>query len=145
MNADESADPSQPTFFDSNVLIYTDDAWAPKKRKQALALLTEHQRRGTAVYSVQVLQEYFSATTRKLGVDAALAQQKVEVLARERIVRLNEYDVIAAIELHRLRRISFWDALIVHAARLANCSVLYSEDMIGGGQIGNVRIFNPFV
>ncbi len=95
-------------------------------------------------HSVQVLQEYFVVATRKLGVDAALAQQKVEVLARERVVRLDAQDVVAAIELHRLRVISFWDALIVHAARLANCAVIYSEDMIGGGQIGNVRVVNPF-
>lgn len=131
-------------FFDSNILVYTDDASFPKKRRVALDLLEQHQGQGTAVYSVQVLQEYFSVATRKLGVDANIAQRKVEILARGTIVRLTELDVIAAIELHRLRQIGFWDALIVHSARTASCRTLFSEDPLGGGQIGNLRVVNPF-
>jgi len=135
---------SDLVFFDSNVLVYTDDTSAPKKRRRALDLLEQHQAQRTAVFSVQVLQEYFSVATRKLGVEASLAQRKVEVLARGLIVRLTEHDVIAAIELHRLRQIGFWDALIVHAARAANCRTLFSEDLLGGGQIGSLRVVNPF-
>ncbi len=44
------------------------------------------------------------------------AQAKVEILERGKVVRFTEHDVIAAIELHRLGPISFWDAMIVHAA-----------------------------
>ena len=40
--------------------------------------------------------------------------------------------MIAAIELHRLTQISFWDALIVHAARSAGAAVLYTEDLQPG-------------
>jgi predicted nucleic acid-binding protein len=57
---------------------------------------------------------------------------------------LNESDLIAAIELHRLNHIAFWDALIVHAARSAGCALLYSEDELGGGRIGDLRVVNPF-
>jgi predicted nucleic acid-binding protein len=53
-------------------------------------------------------------------------------------------DIISAIELHRLIRISFWDALIVHAARLAKVAVLYSEDLQPGAVLGGVRVVNPF-
>jgi predicted nucleic acid-binding protein len=56
-----------------------------------------------------------------------------------------EDDVIAAIELHRLHRISFWDAMIVHAARLAATDVIYSEDMQHGAMLAGVRIENPFL
>ena len=52
--------------------------------------------------------------------------------------------MIAAIELHRLRQISFWDALIVHAARCAGAAVLYSEDLQSGAVLGGVRMVNPF-
>jgi len=54
-------------FFDTNVLVYADDASSPEKRERAIALFAEHLRRGTAVVSLQVLQEYFAAATRKLG------------------------------------------------------------------------------
>ncbi len=41
--------------------------------------------------------------------------------------------------------ISFWDAMIVHAARSAGCSVLYTEDLQHDAVLGGVRIVNPFV
>ena len=131
-------------FFDTNVLVYADDTSAPEKQNRAIALLAEHLRRGTAVVSLQVLQEYFVAATRKLGVAPEVAQRKVEILARARVVRFEPGDVIAAIELHRLAGISFWDALIVHAARSAGVRALYSEDLQPGAVLGGVRVVNPF-
>jgi predicted nucleic acid-binding protein len=91
------------------------------------------------------MQEYFAAVTRKLGVDPELAQRKVQLLARGAVVRFAEDDVIAAIELHRLTRISFWDAMIVHAARLAGAAILYTEDLQHGSALGGVSIVNPFL
>jgi len=132
-------------FFDTNVLVYADDASSPEKQERSIALFAEHLRRGTAVVSLQVLQEYFAAATRKLGVAPEMAQRKVEILARGRVVRFEASDVIAAIELHRLMQISFWDALIVHAARLAGVAVLYTEDLQPGAVLGGVRVVNPFV
>jgi predicted nucleic acid-binding protein len=131
-------------FFDTNVLVYADDAGSPKKRDRAITLFTEHLGRGTAVVSLQVLQEYFVAATQKLRVAPEMAQRKVEILARGRVVRFQASDVIAAIELHRLTQISFWDALIVHAARSAGAAVLYSEDLQPGAVLGGVRVVNPF-
>jgi predicted nucleic acid-binding protein len=95
--------------------------------------------------SLQVLQEYFVAVTRKLGVAPEMAQRKVEILARGRVVRFEASDVIAAIELHRLTQISLWDALIVHAARSAGAAVLFTEDLQSGAVLGGVRVVNPFV
>ena len=132
-------------FFDTNILVYAEDAAAPAKREKAIALFRDHLRHGTAVLSLQVLQEYFSAATRKLRVAPETAQRKVEILARARIVRFEASDIIAAIELHRLTQISFWDALIVHAARLAGVAVLYSEDLQHGSAVAGVRVMNPFL
>jgi predicted nucleic acid-binding protein len=131
-------------FLDTNILVYADDTADPVKQARAISLIAEHQRADSLVISLQVLQEYFATVTRKLKVDAAIAQSKVEILARGRIVRFTESDVIAAIELHRLARISFWDAMIVHAARAVNAAVLYSEDLAHGSSIAGVPIRNPF-
>lgn len=132
-------------FFDTNVLLYADDSSSPDKQEKAIALFSLHRRLNTVVLSLQVLQEYFSAATRKLGLPPETAQQKVEILARARIVRFEANDVIAAIELHRLSRISFWDALIVHAARISGAAVLYSEDFQHGATLVGVRVINPFI
>lgn len=104
-----------------------------------------HQRSGQFVVSLQVMQEYYFAVTRKLRVDPEVAQRKVQLLARSRVVRLQPEDVLAAIELHRLKQISFWDALVVHAARLCGAKILYSEDLQHGAVIGGVPIVNPFL
>jgi predicted nucleic acid-binding protein len=135
---------SQLAFFDTNVLAYADDEDCPEKQAKAEELFYEHLRSGTAILSTQVLQEYFVVATKKLGVEPETAQRKIELFGSCTVVRPDVSDVIAAIELHRLRRISFWDALIVHAARLAGANVLFSEDMPVGTTIGGVRIVNPF-
>ena len=132
-------------FFDTNILVYADDALSPEKYARAIELYADYRERDAAVISLQVLQEYYATVTRKLGFDPALAQQKVEMLARGKVVRFESRDVIAAIELHRLTRISFWDAMIVHAARLAGASVLYTEDLQHGSVLGGVPVVNPFL
>ena len=132
-------------FFDTNVRVYADDSSSPDKQKKAIVLFKQHRRSNTAVLSLQVLQEYFSAATQKMGLPPEFAQQKVEILARARIIRFEAHDVIAAIELHRLSRISFWDALIVHAARIGGAAVLYSENFQHGATLVGVRVINPFI
>jgi predicted nucleic acid-binding protein len=132
------------TFFDTNVLLYADDESEPVKKERATALLAEHLNNRTAVFSVQVLQEYFNGAVRKLHVPADVAQKKVEIFARAHVVRFDPSDVIAAIELFRLNKISFWDALIVHAARMAGVSAIFSEDLQSGGTIAGIKICNPF-
>jgi predicted nucleic acid-binding protein len=131
-------------FFDTSVLVYADDAASPSKQARAIEVIGKYQREGSLVVSLQVLQEYFVATTKKLKVSPLIAQNKVEILARGRVVRFTERDVIASIELHRLIQISFWDAMIVHAARAINASVLYSEDLAHGSVIAGVPVRNPF-
>jgi predicted nucleic acid-binding protein len=132
------------SFFDTNILIYADDKADPAKQQRALDLVAEHRRGRTGVVSLQVLQEYFVTVTRKLQVDARVARRKVELLAEFDVATPEVADILAAIDLHRLHGFSFWDALILRAAKQAGCSVLFSEDMQGARDIDGVRIVNPF-
>jgi predicted nucleic acid-binding protein len=132
------------SFFDTNVLVYTDDADSRAKQRRALDLFAAARRDGSGVVSTQVLSEYFVAATRKLGVDPAVARRKVELFARLHLAVLDLEDVLPAIDLHRLHQIAFWDALIVRAAQESGCGVLYSEDMQHGRRFGGVDVVNPF-
>lgn len=132
------------SFFDTNVLVYTDDKAAPSKQRQSIELVAEHRRSRTGVVSLQVLQEYFVTVTRKLQVDARVARRKVELLAEFDVASPDVSDVLATIDLHRLHAISFWDALILRAAKQAGCRVLFSEDMQDTREIDGVQIVNPF-
>ena len=135
---------SARSFFDTNVLIYTDDRAAPAKQRRALELVAEHRRAGTGVVSLQVLQEYFVTVTRKLQVEAQVARRKVELLAEFDVAAPGLPDILAAIDLHRLHKFSFWDALILRAAMQTGCAVLFSEDMQQAREVDGVRIVNPF-
>jgi predicted nucleic acid-binding protein len=132
------------SFFDTNVLVYADDKSAPAKQKLALGLLAEHRRDASGVVSLQVLQEYFVTATRKLGVEAHVARRKVELLAEFDVAAPDVADILAAIDLHRLHRLSFWDALILRAAKQSGCRVLFSEDMQGQREFDGLRVVNPF-
>ena len=136
---------SDRSFFDTNVLVYTDDRATPSKQRRALEVVAAHRRTKTGVVSQQVLQEYFVAVTRKLHVDAAVARRKVELIGEFDVFSPELNDVLAAIDLHRLRGISFWDALVVRSAKEAGCSVLLSEDFQHGREIEGIRITNPFL
>jgi len=133
------------SFFDTNVLVYTDDQDAPDKRDRATALYEECHGSRQAVVSTQVLQEYFVTVTRKLGVAAEIARRKTELFGRMHLVRPGLQDLLGAVDLHRLHGFSFWDALIVRAALVSACRRLYTEDLQPGRKIDGLEVVNPFV
>lgn len=135
---------SERSFIDSNVLAYTDDDDAPAKKEKALEIYSSHRRDGRGVVSTQVLQEYFVTATRKLRVDPLIAKQKTQLFARLQVVSVRVDDVLAAIDLHRLHQISFWDALIIRAALVSACARLYSEDLQDGWRIDGLTVIDPF-
>jgi predicted nucleic acid-binding protein len=97
------------------------------------------------VLSLQVLQEYFSIATRKLGIDPAEARRKVEIYSRFQLVEPRLSDVFEAIDVYRLHRINYWDAMVVHCAARSGCLQVLTEDLQHGQIIDGVRIVNPFM
>lgn len=132
------------SFLDTNVLVYTDDADSREKQRQALDLYAKCRRGRRGVVSTQVLQEYFGTATRKLGVEVSIARRKTELFGAMDTVKPGLDDIVAAIDLHRLHQLSFWDALVVRAALVSGCSRLYSEDLQHGWVIEGLEVINPF-
>jgi predicted nucleic acid-binding protein len=135
---------SDRSFLDTNVLVYTDDDDSPEKKRRALEIYSRCRTQRLGVVSTQVLQEYFVTVTKKLGVDPVKARRKVELFGSLQLVPLQLDDVLGAVDLHRLHSLSFWDALIVRAAMVSGCALLYSEDLQDGWHIDGLRVVNPF-
>lgn len=135
---------SARSFVDTNVLVYTDDADSPDKQEVALDLIARLRREARGVVSTQVLQEYFVAATRKLGVEPRVARRKVELFARLSLQVIELEDVLAAADLHVVHGLSYWDSLIIASARRAGCSAIYTEDLFAGATLAGVEIRNPF-
>jgi predicted nucleic acid-binding protein len=51
---------------------------------------------------------------------------------------------LRALEIEERYKISFWDALVIHAAETAGAEIIYTEDLSDGQAYGGVRAVNPF-
>lgn len=133
-------------FLDTNILVYAADRSEPTKSKSKAArnLVSRLAQKGTPCISTQVVQEFFVTVTRKMGVAPLVARDLILALKGFERVIVDFEDIQAAIDGHILWKISFWDALIVAAAKKAQCAVLYTEDLNDGQTIGGVRVMNPF-
>lgn len=131
-------------FLDTNVLVYTDDGGDRRRARLALGAVQDAIESREGVVSTQVLQEYFSVTTRKLGTDPAVARRKVQLFATLEVVQVDVGLILGAVDVHRLHAISFWDALILQAAGRAGCEVLLTEDLQAGRSLSGLRIVDPF-
>lgn len=133
------------SFVDTNVLLYAVDRSEPEKRAIASILIDE--RADDLVISAQVLSEFYTVATRRL--EAPLSEDEAEAyvgnLERLPVVSIDHPLVRDGIRQSREAGISYWDGLIVAAARRARCDVVVSEDLSHGATIGGVRIENPFV
>ncbi len=134
------------TFVDTNILVYAHDRSEEVKQPLARALLEELWATRAGVLSTQVLQEFYAVATRKFDppMRAGAARQMVAVYASWPVVQVDVPLILAGSELAERHRISFWDALIVEAARRAGASILATEDLPAGGRVGDVHILNPF-
>ena len=138
---------SDKCFVDTNILMYAHDTAAGEKHERARALVEELWRARTGVVSTQVLQELIVNLRRKAAkpLDPAAAREVVvDYLAWQVVVNSGE-SILHALDLEQQHRISFWDALIVHAAEVSGSSVLYSEDLSNGQRYGAVTVVNPLI
>ena len=127
-------------FFDTNILVYAQQAGAKADRARALLL-------GGGKLSVQVLNEFTAVVRRKQAKEwREIGQAISDVLA------LVDPPLALTLDLHDAARalaedqqLSFYDALIVASAIGGGCDVLYSEDMQHGRRIGGLAIVNPFL
>lgn len=133
-------------FVDANVLVYAYDASAGKKKAAAEELLAQLWNAGNGCLSVQVLQEFFVTVTGKVAKPLSIedAAERVRELGTWRVFGPGADDVLGAIALQKETRLSFWDAMIVHAAVELGCDVLWTEDLSDGQVIRGVRIRDPF-
>ena len=135
-----------PAFVDANILVYAEDRDAGSKHVIARDLVADLWRSGDGVLSVQVLQEFFVNVTRKvprpLGHEEALAI--VEQYLTWRVVENTGDLLLAGIRLASTLKISFWDALILEAARVEHCDRVWTEDLNHGQRVGQLVILNPF-
>ena len=132
-------------FLDANVLVYAQDIGAPDKQRKSREIIGRVSDSGDGVISTQVMQEYFVAATRKIGVPPLAAKGVLKTFAVFEIVQVSPALIQEAIDCSILNQLSFWDSLILAAAASAGCSTVLTEDLNPGQIVLGVKIQNPFV
>ena len=133
------------SFIDSNIFVYAEASDEPAKQSAALALLRRLKLDYSGVISTQVLQEFANVALRKMGLDANHVRKQLSAHQQFEVVQVTPAIIHGALDLHQTRHLSFYDALIVQAASVAGCDVLYSEDLNSGEIINGVKLVDPFV
>jgi len=133
-----------PVFVDTNVLIYALDEADRKKQQLAQAWRMElwKSRRGRISY--QVLQEFYVKVTQKWPTARERARAEVRDLLAWQPVAADATLLERAWKIQDRYRFSFWDALIVAAARVASCRYLLTEDLQADQEIDGILVVNPF-
>jgi len=133
-------------FVDTNVLVYAHDRSAGKKYEIARDALLDLWESGLGILSTQVLQEFFTAVTKKIAkpMTTAAARQIIEDLLKWTVVINDGDSILAAVDILGRYKLSFWDSMIIQAAARGGADLLLSEDLSDGQTIHGVRIKNPF-
>lgn len=132
-------------FLDTNILVYAYDKDAGEKRTTALGLVERGWLNlGSMAISVQVLQELYVNLLRK-GRTHEEAAVILHDLSLWPVVENTLPLLHTALEVKERWQTSFWDALIIAAAREAGATTLISEDLNHGQDYDGVRIQNPFL
>ena len=133
------------SFLDSNVLLYAYDPRDPAKRQIATVVMERLSAGRRGVISTQVLGEFFSIATRKLGMPVQSVRERLAHLTTQfEVIGISVEVVWEAVRIAGKHRINFWDAQVLAVARMHQIPLVLSEDMQDGGVIDGVRIMNPF-
>jgi predicted nucleic acid-binding protein len=134
----------QRCFIDTNILVYTHSTDEPIKQRKALDLLHDLHKSAAGVISTQVLQEFANIAIKKLHLPPQTLREQLLFWEQFEVIHITPTIIHTALDIHQARQLSFYDALIRASAQVANCTVLYSEDMNAGEIIGGVKLVNPF-
>lgn len=134
------------TFVDTNVLAYAHDISETRRQPIARGLLDALWTSRTGLLSTQILQEFYVVATRKFDppMSRRAAREIVALYGTWPVVQIDVALILTASQLEERHKLSFWDALVVEAARVGGAKRLLTEDFQHGRRIGGLRIENPF-
>ena len=136
---------SDRVFFDTNIFLYAHDQSDDNKRLGARELLFKHYTNGTSAISTQVLAEFFQNYVIKFGAPYVSALKEMHFMCAGLVIEQTISLLLAGAKIWREYSLSYWDSLIVAAAKKADANTLYTEDMHHGQDIDGVVITNPFI
>ncbi|MFZ0863739.1 MAG: PIN domain-containing protein [Candidatus Sulfotelmatobacter sp.] len=134
-----------PVFVDSNILIYAVDGADPRKQRVARDWRAELWKSRLGRVSFQVLNEFYVNAVRLKHAARDEARAEVRDLLAWNPVVVDAAVIERGWKLQDRYQLSFWDSLIVAAAKTASCGFLLTEDLEDGQKLDGVEVVNPFL
>jgi predicted nucleic acid-binding protein len=98
-----------------------------------------------SVLALQVIGEYYVATTRKVRLNPGDIRDRVQdLLSTFRTSPHMPRAMAIGASLAAQGRYFYWDAVLLASAEEAGCTVMLSEDMADGSKLGKLIVRNPF-
>lgn len=135
----------ETVFVDTNVFIYAIDSSDPRKQQLATAWEIALWRSRSGRTSFQVLQEFYAQVIRKWPAAIDKVRADVANLLMWDPVVIDGAALGGAWKVQDRYSFSFWDALVVSAAKISGSKYLLTEDLQHGQVVDGVRILSPFV
>jgi predicted nucleic acid-binding protein len=134
-----------PVFVDSNIFLYAVDDADPRKQRVARDWRAELWKSRRGRVSFQVLNEFYVNAVRLNPAASDEARAEVRDLLAWNPVIVDATLIERGWKLQDRYHLSYWDSLIVAAAKAASCRYLLTEDLQSGQELDGVEVVNPFV
>jgi len=134
-----------PVFVDSNVFLYALDEADPKKRQAARNWRAELWKSRRGRVSFQVLGEFYVNALRKQPAARDEVSAEVRDLLAWNPVIADGILLEQGWKIQDRYQFSYWDALIVAAAKVCGCRYLLTEDLQSGQKLDGIEVVNPFL
>jgi predicted nucleic acid-binding protein len=134
-----------PVFVDSNIFLYAVDDADPRKQRVARGWRAELWKSRLGRVSFQVLNEFYVNALRLKPAASDEARAEVRDLLAWHPVVVDAAVIERGWKLQDRYHLSFWDSLIVAAAKTASCGFLLTEDLQNGQRLDGMEVVNPFL
>jgi predicted nucleic acid-binding protein len=134
-----------PVFVDSNLFLYAMDDADPKRQEAAQIWRQELWKTRLGRISFQVLGEFYVNAVRKHPAARNQARAEVRDLLAWNPLRPDADLLEQGWKLQDRYHLSYWDSLIVAAAKAMSCAYLLTEDLQAGQKLEGIEVLNPFV
>ncbi len=134
-------------FLDTNIMVYALDSECVTKQKRAKEILDQFYSDQNYRISTQVVQEFCSVVLKKIlpSIPEKKLLEFISTLPLDQVAVIDINTITRSLTIKEEYKYSLWDSLIIAAAELSGCNVLYTEDMSNNQVIGNLKIVNPFL
>jgi predicted nucleic acid-binding protein len=148
MTAPAFADPAnnEPSVFvDSNVFLYALDDADAKKHQAARGWRAALWKSRRGRISFQVLGEFYVNALRLQPATREETRAEIRDLLTWKPVSADDELLELGWKIQDIYQFSYWDAMIVAAAKVASCRYLLTEDLQPGQILDGIEVVNPFL